>query len=110
MSETMEEIAERFFEILSGIVERKNYAIMSLSARSPLYITKQVDIPGCIKIDIDYPTENARTRNQYIVQLVFHLNDSGIDLTLCGATPVMRFTLFDQNMALRVAGEHVLLS
>ena len=80
---SIQDIAEVMYRILAEVVDIKNIAnIGKQPPRHMLYITKQVDIPGEYRIDIDFPTEREAIKNKNIVQIVIKLDGSGIDLGL----------------------------
>ena len=91
------DIAEVMRRILAEAVDVKNIAnIGKEPPRHMLYITKQVDIPGEYRIDIDFPTERDAVKNKYVARIVIMLDGSGISLIVgpCGG---LKPTLFPQG-------------
>ncbi|OGM93108.1 hypothetical protein A2333_02110 [Candidatus Wolfebacteria bacterium RIFOXYB2_FULL_49_7] len=87
---SIQEIAEVMYRILTEVVDIKNVAnIGKQPPRHMLYITKQIDIPGEYRIDIDFPTERDAVKNKYVARIVIMLDGSGIDLIVgpCGLKP-----------------------
>jgi len=87
---SIQEIAEVMYRILAEMVAIKNVGnIGKQPPRHVLYITKQVDIPGEYRIDIDFPTERDAVKNKYIARIVVMLDGSGIDLIVgpCSLKP-----------------------
>lgn len=80
-----EEIGEKILEQLLAVAAKRNEAHPDGPA---IYATIQTDIPGEIRIDVDYPTENQAIRNKYLAHLKIDAKTGEMTLTKAGSAPV----------------------
>lgn len=101
------ETAELLFNALSETIEAKNTRIKLIN-HTELHITRQTDIPGIYRIDVDYPTDEQAIKNHYIAQIVVHLDGSGIELAMEKQPAAARFHLADYQSVLFNVAETII--